>query len=192
LDLIWILILGAGVALATLVIFRDRLRGKPVPSGLKPGNPLPAFTAVDENGNALSSTDLRGRPSVLMFVRGTWCPFCSKQVENLTKYYKEINESGAHLVLVTPKPLEITRRVAEFFEVEFEFWLDESLTIGRQLGLVQDAGVPEDYGTEYGKDTLWPTTLIVDSNGVIRHTEMSRFIADRPDPEKLLKIVNKL
>ena len=92
-------------------------------------------------------------------------------------------------MLVTPKPLETTRRVAEFFNVEFEFWLDESLAIARQLGLVLEAGVPKEYDREYGSDTLWPTTLVVDGDGIIRHTKLSRFIADRPDPEKILKIV---
>ena len=191
-ELSWILIITAVALLAAILLFRDRLRGRPVPADLKPGKPLPVFSAVDENGNSLASADLRGRPSVLLFVRGNWCPFCDRQVKNLTKHYRKINESGAHLVLVTPKPLETTRRVAEFFDVEFEFWLDASLAIGRQLGLVQEAGVPDDYNSEYGHDTLWPATLIVDADGIIRHTELSRFIADRPDPEKLLKIVRGL
>lgn len=191
-SLTWILITAAIALLVAIVIFRDRIRGKAIPSGLEPGNPLPDFSALDESGGPLSSTDLRGRPSVLLFVRGTWCPFCSKQVQDLTKYYREINESGAHLILVTPKPLDTTRRVAEFFDVKFEFWLDESLAIGRKLGLVQESAVPDDYNKEYGRDTLWPTTLIVDGDGIIRHTELSRLIADRPNPEKLLKIVRTL
>jgi peroxiredoxin len=191
-NLSWILAGAAVLTVLAVILFRDRMRGKAVPPGLKPGSTLPDFSAVDENGKPLHSSDLRGRPSVLLFVRGNWCPFCSKQVEKLTRYYKEINQSGAHLVLITPKPLETTRRVAEFFKVDFEFWLDESLAIGTQLGLVQEAGVPKNYDREYGRDTLWPTTLIVDSEGVIRHTELSRFIADRPDPEKLLKIVRQL
>lgn len=178
--------------IAVLTLARDRLRGKAVPQALKPGNPLPEFSALDENGKPLHSSDLRGRPSVILFVRGNWCPFCSKQVQNLTKYYKQINDSGAHLILITPKPLETTRRVADFFNVKFEFWLDESLSIGKALELVQESGVPRDYDREYGRDTLWPTTLVVDSDGIIRHTELSRFIADRPDPEKILKIVKRL
>ena len=191
-NLTWVLIASAVVVVAALLIFRDKFRGKAVPDDLRPGNPLPEFTAVDENGDPLSSTDLRGRPSVLLFVRGNWCPFCSKQVKNLTRFYKEINESGAHLILVTPKPLETTRRVADFFDVKFEFWLDESLAIGKRLGLVQESAVPGDYEKEYGRDTLWPASLIVDGKGIIRHTELSRFIADRPDPEKLLRIVRAL
>lgn len=191
-TLTWILIVVIVGIVGALLVFRDKIRGRSTPDDLKPGKPLPAFVAVDENGGPLSSTDLRGRPSVLLFVRGTWCPFCSKQVQNLTRFYKEINESGAHLILITPKPLETTRRVADFFDVKFEFWLDESLAIGKQLGLVQETGVPEEYKREYGRDTLWPASLIVDSDGIIRHTELSRFIADRPDPEKLLRIVREL
>jgi peroxiredoxin len=191
-TLTWILIVVVVGIIGALLVFRDKVRGRSIPDDLRPGKPLPAFVAVDENGGRLSSTDLRGRPSVLLFVRGTWCPFCSKQVQNLTKFYKEINESGAHLILITPKPLETTRRVADFFDVKFEFWLDESLAIGKQLGLVQETGVPDEYSREYGRDTLWPASLIVDSDGIIRHTELSRFIADRPDPEKLLSIVREL
>ncbi len=191
-ELIWILIAVLLVAVFAYLVRRDKLRGKAVPAALKPGKPLPHFSAINENGDTVISDDLRGRPSVLMFVRGSWCPFCSRQVQNLTKYYKEINETGAHLVLVTPKPLETTRRVANFFDVDFEFWLDESLEIGRKLDLLHPAGVPRNYNSEYGADTLWPTTLVVDSDGIIRHTELSRFIADRPDPQKILKIVRRL
>jgi len=163
-----------------------------VPGRLRPGNPLPDFEAVGEDGKPVSANDLRGRPSVLLFVRGSWCPFCNKQVRNLTKFYKEINESGARLILLTPKPLETTRRVADFFDVDFEFWMDESLHVARQLGLLLDTGVPRDYESEYGRDTVWPTSLVVDAGGTIRHTELSRFVADRPDPEKLLRVVREL
>jgi peroxiredoxin len=180
------------VVAGVLYALRDKARGRPVPDELKPGQPLPDFQAVDEDGNRVSSAELAGAPAILLFVRGSWCPFCSKQVANLTKIYKEITDSGAKLILVTPKPLGMTRRVAEMFGVDFQFWLDDSLEIAKQLGLVVKAGVPDDYRKEYGEDTLWPTSLVIDANGVIKFTELSRFIADRPNPEKLLKVVRAL
>jgi len=191
-NAIWYVIGGIIVLAAGLFIFRDNVRARPVPDALRPGRILPEFTALNEKGEALSSGLLRDKPSVLLFVRGSWCPFCSKQVANLTGYYKEITDSGARLILITPNPLETTRRVADFFEVDFEFWLDDSLAIGKKLGLVQMGGVPEDSRSEYGNDTLWPTSVVVDADGVIRHTELSRFIADRPKPEKLLAVVKQL
>jgi peroxiredoxin len=185
-------IVGIVVVVGVLYALRHKARGRPVPDKLKPGQPLPDFQSVDEDGNRVSSSDLIGTPTVLLFVRGSWCPFCSKQVADLTRVYKEITDTGAKLILVTPKPLATTRRVAEMFDVDFRFWLDESLEIAKQLGLVLAAGVPDDNRKEYGEDTLWPTTLIVDANGVIRFTELSRFIADRPNPEKLLKVLGNL
>ncbi|MCH8302047.1 MAG: AhpC/TSA family protein [Proteobacteria bacterium] len=182
----------AGVLFALRDKLAGMLRGRPVPDKLKPGQPLPDFQAVDEDGNRVSSSELAGTPAILLFVRGSWCPFCSKQVANLTRVYKEITDSGAKLILITPKTLATTRRVAEIFEVDFEFWLDDSLKIAKQLGLVLEAGVPDDHRKEYGEDTLWPTSLVVDSNGIIRFTELSRFIADRPSPEKLLKVLRNL
>ena len=122
---LWILLAGATVAVAVFLYWRRDTR--PVPAALQRGQPLPEFEAVDEAGNPLNTRELEGTPVVMIFVRGSWCPFCSKQVKNLTSYYKQINDLGAKLIFVTPKPLETTRRVAEFFEVDFDFWLDESL-----------------------------------------------------------------
>ena len=185
-------VIAVVLVVGILYTLRDKARGRPVPDQLKPGQPLPEFTAVDEDGNVVSSSQLAGAPAILLFVRGSWCPFCSKQVANLTKVYKEMTDSGAKLILVTPKPLETTRRVAEIFEVDFQFWLDESLEIAKKLGLVLEAGVPDKHRNEYGEDTLWPTSLVVDANGLIQFTELSRFIADRPNPVKLLNVVKGL
>lgn len=185
-------ILVAIVAVICLVAWSRRNKGEhPVPEVLRPGKPLPEFRAFDEQGSPLRSTQLVGAPAVILFVRGSWCPFCNEQVENLTRYYKDIVASGARLILVTPKPLETTRRVARFFEVEFDFWLDDSLEAAEKLGLLHTAAVPTDYRREYGADTVWPTALVVDRNGIIRHTELSRHISDRPDPKVLLRALQQ-
>jgi peroxiredoxin len=177
----------AVLIVAALGFQRFRKAGRPVPAVLRRGQPLPDFHAVDENGDPVRSTQLHGTGAVILFVRGNWCPFCSSQVENLTVHYKDIIDLGARLILVTPKPLETTKRVAKFFEVEFEFWLDDDLTVAKQLGLLLESGVPKDHRKEYGDDTVWPTALVVDPNGIIRYTELSKFIADRPNPKTLLR-----
>jgi len=185
--LIW-LVVAALAAGALWLIFRSNT-GRPVPAILRRGQPLPNFDAIDEQGDPVRSTQLHGTATVLLFVRGTWCPFCSAQVEKLTRHYKDIVDLGARLILVTPKPLETTKRVASFFEVEFDFWLDESLQVARQLGLVLAAGVPGDYEKEYGTDTLWPTAIVVDAAGIITYIKPSKTLADRPDPEELLQAI---
>lgn len=190
--LLWTLLVAIVLIVSIVLALWKKAGGRPVPQQLKAGQPLPQFQAVDEDGNQVSSADLGGAPAIMLFVRGSWCPFCSRQVASLTKVYNEITDSGARLILITPKPLETTRRVAEMFGVEFDFWLDDSLRVAKQLGLVLEAGVPDKQQNEYGEDTLWPTSLVIDANGVIRYTELSKVLVDRPNPRKLLSVVRSL
>ena len=191
-PLLWSLLVAIVLVVGIVLALWKKAGGRPVPQQLKAGRQLPLFHATDEDGKQVSSADLGGAPAIMLFVRGSWCPFCSRQVASLTRVYNEITDSGARLILVTPKPLETTRRVAEMFGVDFDFWLDDSLRIARQLGLVLEAGVPDEQKNEYGEDTLWPTSLVVDANGVIRYAELSKVLVDRPNPEKLLRIVRNL
>lgn len=190
--LFWIVVVAIVIVVIAFVFIRKMPRGPAIPDALKQGQALPVFSAVGEKGEAVNSSDLVGTAAVILFVRGNWCPFCSKQVEKLTQHYNEIVSSGARLIFVTPKPLETTKRVAEFFKVEFEFWLDDSLEVARSLGLVQPGGVPKDHKEEYGVDTVWPTAIIVDKDGIIRYSKISRFIFDRPDPELLARELKRL
>lgn len=106
--------LAIGIALAVITIavigwwLYSRLRsGRRVPDMLRHGRPLPDFRAIDEQGDPVRSTELHGAPAVILFVRGSWCPFCSSQVANLTRYYKDIVDLGARLILVTPTALVV-------------------------------------------------------------------------------------
>ncbi|MDX1405046.1 MAG: peroxiredoxin family protein [Woeseiaceae bacterium] len=186
-----VIVVVAAIAGLLYALWRKQ-GGRPVPEHLKPGQPLPEFEAVDENGARQSSRSLAGSPAILLFVRGSWCPFCSRQVADLTRAYKKITDAGAKLILVTPKPLVTTRRVADMFGVEFDFWLDESLAIARQLGIFLEGAVPNDQRNDFGEDTLWPAALVVDADGIIRHSEVSKILVDRPDPSKLLSVVRSL
>lgn len=181
-------IIGVLIFVAAVAAWWYWQRGAhPMPDILKPGRPLPLFLATTEDGERIDSSSLEGAPAVILFVRGGWCPFCSSQVKNLTKVYKDIVDLGARLVFVTPKPLETTRRVAEMFDVDFEFWLDEDLAIARALQLVHTGGVPGAQRAAYGNDTVWATALVVDAEGTIRFTELSKHIVDRPNPKLLLR-----
>jgi len=184
---------GAIVVLVIAVRFIvSKKTGPRIPAALRAGRSLPDFPAADEQGNPIRSLQVVGSPTVMLFVRGNWCPFCTRQVEGLTTNYKDIVDLGAKLIIVTPKPLETTRRVAEFFEVEFDFWMDDDLNAAKQLGLVMTAGVPDDNQKEYGPDTVWPTALVIDAAGIIRYSKLSRLLIDRPDPKVLLAELRKL
>ncbi len=70
-TLVWI-IAGVAVIIAVVVVIAKRKTpvGPPLPKALKKGKPLPDFSALDEEGNPVKSSDLLGNPAVLLFVRG--------------------------------------------------------------------------------------------------------------------------
>lgn len=191
-TLLWTVAIAVLVVAGAVFIRKKLPYGPMVPDKLRAGKQLPDFSATHEDGGAVKSSELRGQPTVILFVRGNWCPFCTRQVEEVTAHYKDLTALGARLIFITPKPLDTTRRVAEFFNLEFEFWLDESLAIAKSLGLVMSDGVAEDWSKEYGNDTFWPTALVVDQDGIIRYSKLSRLIFNRPNSEVLVKELKKL
>ena len=191
-NLNWIFGSAVILLIAGVWIFFKKMHGPRIPEALRVGQPLPDFAAIDEQGNPVRSAQLLGSPTIILFVRGNWCPFCTRQVEKLAGFYKDIFDRGAKLIFVTPKPLETTRRVADFFDVEFTFWMDDQLKAVKQLGLLMSASVPGDHRQEYGADTLWPTALVIDAAGIIRFSKLSRMIVDRPNPKLLLSELRKL
>ncbi len=180
------------VVVASVILYRRSSPSRLLPPGLAVGNELPAFKARDEDGAEVDTENLKGSPTVMLFVRGNWCPFCTAQVEDLAGHYREISEAGAKLIFVTPMPLETTKRVGEFYRIEFDYWLDENLKAIEQLGLKIDGGVPESLRKEYGDNTVWPVALVLDGDNVIRYAEISKTIKDRPSPDRLLREINAL
>ncbi len=180
------------VIIIGIVLWRRPVRGRATPDAMKPGQVFGPFNAVDEQGNPVTQDRLKGKPTIVLFVRGNWCPFCNAQVADMTSHYKEIVDLGGRLVILTPKPLETTRRVAEMYGVDFEFWLDEGLAVTRQFGLLIEDGVPSKDRESFGDDAVWPAAVVVDADGVIRFSELSRAIVDRPSSAKLLNQLKKL
>ncbi|MEM8548725.1 MAG: peroxiredoxin-like family protein [Pseudomonadota bacterium] len=164
-------------------------RQKAASSGpLSVGSTLPNFSVQTESGEAVSSTSLAGQRAVLLFVRGSWCPFCNQQVEALTSHYRRITEGGGRLIIVTPKPLDTTRHVADAFGVDFDFWLDEDLAAAKTLGIADSENVPARFREQFGEDTMVPTVVVTDSDRIIRFHYQSKNPQDRPDPARFMGV----
>ncbi len=153
---------------------------------LQPGQELPVVSARDLGGKTVSTADLAGTPTLLMFYRGNWCPFCTAQVEQLARRYRELNERGVRLVFVSPQPADLARRVAESLDVAIEFWVDSDCAAARGLGLIQEDGVPVGLRRRYGRDTVLPTTILLDADARVIYSDETDNYRVRPRPETFL------
>ncbi len=80
----------------------ERSRTEPVAVG----QAAPDFTLADHNGESVTLSKL-GRPSVVVFYRGYWCPFCAKQLEDLRGLLN--GQEGVEMFAISVDPAEKSR-----------------------------------------------------------------------------------
>jgi len=120
---------------------------------LKPGDPAPAFTLPDADGNPVSLADYRGRRVILYAYPAASTPGCTKQACDFRDSLGELNGAGLDVIGISPdKPAKL----AKFRDAE-----------GLTFPLVSDPekAVLTEYGA-FGEKQLYGKTV----TGVIRST----------------------
>ena len=186
-----VLLAGASlVGTALYVSWYSFLERPPTPL-LAPGRFLPSFEAEDELGTPFRSRSLVGRPAVLLFYRGNWCPFCVAQVGELASAYGELERRGAQIVLVSPQPATHTRALARRFGVPVTFVVDEDAQVARSLGIVHEGGLPTGLqASGYDSDTVLPTVIVTDAEGRILFVDATDNYRVRPEPATFLAVLD--
>jgi len=152
------------------------------------GRPLPAFEAVTEEGRQASSRDLLGAPALLVFYRGNWCPVCVTQIKEVAANYRKLQEKGIQVVMVSPQSAAHTQDLAQKIDAPLTFWRDPNLSAAKTLGLVDKQGVP--VGMDllgYDPDTVLPTVIMTDANGIVFYNDQTDSYRVRPLPDEFLK-----
>src|SRR5882724_6339162 len=120
---------------------------------LKPGDPAPAFTLPDADGNPVSLADYRGRRVILYAYPAASTPGCTKQACDFRDSLGELNGAGLDVIGISPdKPAKL----AKFRDAE-----------GLTFPLVSDPDktVLSEYGA-FGEKQMYGKTV----TGVIRST----------------------
>jgi len=156
------------------------------------GEPLASITLRNAAGTKVSSDAWRGRPSILMFFRGNWCPLCMAQIKELAGRYRDIEAIGVRTVLISPQPHENTVALARAHNVNFEFYTDEGNDAARALGIDHPGGLPAGMqALGYERDTVLPTVIITDARGIVVWAHETDNYRVRPEPDLYLEILRK-
>lgn len=126
-----------------------------------------------------------GRPLVIVFYRGGWCPYCNLTLRNLNKRIDEINKWG-DLVAISPQTPDASLSTREKLDLGFEVLSDVGNKVARLFGIVfalnqdvvqvyRQAGY--DLAGENGDSSYElpiPATFVIDANGLVvkRHLEV--------------------
>jgi peroxiredoxin len=176
-----------------------------VPEGVaKPGAPMPDGDLVKVDGNPTSLAELRdGRPAVVVFYRGAWCPWCNITLRTYqAQLAAPLAERGVALIAISPQKPEGSRTMQETNELGYAVVSDPRSQIAGQLGILTApaaetvkaqallgldlTGVNAD-----GTNTLpMPTVAIVDANGVLVWIDVHPNYATRTEPIEILEALS--
>ena len=87
---------------------------------LNPGDPFPSITLTPVDGDALDLPDaLAGHFAVVLFYRGSWCPYCNAQLRAFQRAQDKLDELGIRVVALSVDDEASTRELIAKHELSF-------------------------------------------------------------------------
>ena len=99
-------------------------------SMLKVGNTAPDFSGIDQSGTQIMlGESLKTGPVVLIFFRGSWCPYCNRHLSQLQDSLSLILEKGASVITVSPQLSEYSEKTIDKTGATFSILHDKDYKI---------------------------------------------------------------
>ena len=98
-------------------------------SKLAPGDPAPAFTLPDADGNPVSLSDYAGSQVIVYFYPAAMTPGCTKQAVDFTETKPTWSEAGYHVLGISPDAPAKLARFREKQSVTFPLLADEDRAV---------------------------------------------------------------
>ena len=132
------------------------------PVRLSPGDPAPAFTLPDADGNAVSLADYRGRRVIVYCYPAAMTPGCTTQAVDFTAAAGDLAEAGLDIIGISPDEPDKLLRFREKEDLGITLVSDPGKSVLRAYGAFGPKKL-------YGKEVVGVirSTFIVDAEGRI-------------------------
>lgn len=145
---------------------------------LKEGDKAPAFTAKDQNGNAVSLNDFLGMDVILYFYPKDDTPGCTAEACSFRDNYQSLQGKGFEIIGVSTDDEQSHQKFISKYQLPFTLISDEDKKIVEVYGVWVEKNM---YGKKYMGTAR--KTFAIDKNGIIRK------IIDKVDTQNSLQQV---
>lgn len=172
---------------------------------LKEGERAPNATLSRPDGQPVTlSAAYSTKPSILIFYRGGWCPYCNTHLGQIAKAEAELVKLGYQVLAISPDQPEALRVSIDKGGYTYQLLSDSDMVLTRAFGLafrVDDPTVEKYRGFGIDLDKASgrnhhllpvPAVYIVDTKGVIRFAHWDADYKKRLEPEVLLDTARKV
>lgn len=192
-------------ALAIMQTSADNLANTLPEPGLTVGTVAPTFTLQNAFGHNVSlKQTLTAGPVVLVFYRGSWCPYCNLHLRALQESAQAFAEHQAQVLLITPQTPDhsLAQVRAESFPFQILSDLDYNTMKAYNvffdidqplLGVYEQFGIDlENHNGEQRTALPVPATFIINEQGVIHAAHADLDYKARMEPAAIIAALKPL
>jgi thioredoxin-dependent peroxiredoxin len=102
---------------------------------IDPGGPAPDFRLVDQDGNPVTLSDLRGRWALVYFYPKADTPGCTAQACSARDHSADYEAANAVVLGVSPDSVDSLRKFADKYGLAFTLLSDEGGKVAQEYGV---------------------------------------------------------
>jgi peroxiredoxin len=166
---------------------------------LKVGEMIPDLTILSlDNSKKEIRSIISDTPSIVLFYRGGWCPYCSKHVKAVGKAKEEINEIGYQIIGITPDTPTKLNETIKKGKLGYKLFSDADTSLMQAMGIAYKA--PERYepklanfSNSQNDNTIpVPSLYVLDISGTIIFQYSGTNYRERISTKKLIEELKDL
>lgn len=164
------------------------------------GESIPTVTLLDASGKNFDlNKAVAESPTILIFYRGGWCPYCNKHLSGLQEIEQDLKQAGYKIIAVSTDSPENLAKTQGKEKLSYTLLSDSDLTAAKQFGIAfkgpksYDKFLPETSGGKNVDKLLpVPSVFILDTKGVIQFEYIKPNPVDRISPALLKAVATTL
>jgi peroxiredoxin len=146
---------------------------------------------------------LSAQPTVLIFYRGGWCPFCNQQMAGLQKIEGDLKNLGYRLVAISPDRAEELRKSIDKNHLSYKLLSDSPMKAAQAFGVafhLDDSTIEKykGYGVDLERSSgekhhylPVPSVFLIGRDGIIKYEYHNADYKVRLSGEDLLAAARK-
>lgn len=151
---------------------------------LKKGDIVPEFSAKDQDGNLISSSQFKGKKWIVFFYPKASTPGCTAEACNLRDNYKALQDKGFELIGVSADSMKRQKNFHEKYKFPYPLLADEDKEVINAFGVW---GPKKFMGRSY--EGIHRMTFIIDENGKV--DEVIEKVKTKTHAEQILELVGE-
>lgn len=164
------------------------------------GETIPNATLQNSEGNNFElNTLVSKKPTVLVFYRGGWCPYCNMQLSGLVDIEKDILVLGYQIIAISPDDYQNLQSTESKDSINYTLLSDPDAKFIQQLGIgfktptmLKGFIATKGQKGETSKIMPVPTVMILDEKGKILFEYINPNYKERISSEMLLAVLKTI